>query len=248
MHHSEYSSVDPTNGNLTWDGPLSRTPSNHVGMPAYTEAYLPGYERGHINASSLGGSNEHSNIAPQHHDLNHGGYRSVEIGETKALNNQASIDSVKMAIVSSHPGDMPTTFTVNDTVTYADGHTESIYHSFTNESSAVQNEWNNIAASLADTYDAPNPGDALRDEMVVEEYADLMEQTDKEIMPLSAEYASADFSGVPSTVLGTDMFDAMSEDLSADSGVDSFNDSLDNSIDDGLNDGLNDGLDDGLDF
>ena len=107
------------------------------------------------------------------------------------------IYSEKTAIVDSQPGDRPSTFIVNDTVTYADGHSENIYNSFTNESNANQVEWNDMSSSLPDTYDAPNPEDNLRDLMGAEEYADLMEETDAALFNLTADYAPSDFSGDP---------------------------------------------------
>ena len=141
MHKSEYSSIDSTNGNVSWKGPLSVEKGDHSGMPPRTDAYLPGDEKGHVNASS------------------------IERDERDALQNGADIYSEKTAIVDSQPGDRPSTFIVNDTVTYADGHSENIYNSFTNESNANQVEWNDMSSSLPDTYDAPNPEDNLRDLM-----------------------------------------------------------------------------------
>ena len=172
MHKSEYSSIDSTNGNVSWKGPLSVEKGDHSGMPPRTDAYLPGDEKGHVNASSLAGDNSEANVVAQNKDLNHGGYLSIERGERDALQNGADIYSEKTAIVDSQPGDRPSTFIVNDTVTYADGHSENIYNSFTNESNANQVEWNDMSSSLPDTYDAPNPEDNLRDLMGAEEYAD----------------------------------------------------------------------------
>ena len=100
---------------------------------------------------------------------------------------------------------------MNDSVTYLDGHTESIHHSYTNESYANQAAWNDMSASLPGTFDAPNPGDGLRGSMDSESYASLMESTDAEMPGLAEDYAPADFSGVP------DSTDAAS--ASADIGV-----------------------------
>ncbi len=199
MRDSSYSSVNQENGNVTYDGPLEVMKGDHSHMPSRNESYLPGDERGHVNASSLGGINARSNVVAQHHDLNHGGYRSVEMGETKALNDGASIHSEKTAIVDGKVGDRPTTFTVNDSVTYRDGHVETVHHSFTNESYATQQAWNEQSAALPGTFDAPNPGDSLRASMTTEEYADLMERTDAELPNLTDDYAPADFSGVPAS-------------------------------------------------
>lgn len=197
MRNPEYSSVNPNTGDVTYNGPLSLEKGDHSHMPSRTDAYLPGDERGHVNASSLGGVNSRANVVAQHSDVNHGAYLSVEKGERTALQNGATIKSEKTAVVNSQPGDRPSTFTVNDSVTYPDGHTESIHHSFTNESYADQAAWNDMSASLPGTFDAPDPGDGLRGSMDSESYASLMESTDAEMPGLAEDYAPADFSGVP---------------------------------------------------
>lgn len=202
MRNPEYNSLNPNTGDVTYNGPLSLEKGDHRHMPSRTSAYLPGDERGHINASSLGGSNfgsthSRANVVAQHSHVNHGAYASVEKGERTALQNGATIESEKTAVVNSQPGDRPSTFTVNDSVTYPDGHTESIHHSFTNESYADQAAWNDMSASLPGTFDAPNPGDGLRDSMDSGSYASLMESTDADLPGLDAEYAPADFSGMP---------------------------------------------------
>lgn len=202
MRNPEYSSINPNTGDVTYKGPLSLEKGDHTHMPSRTSAYLPGDERGHVNASSLGGSNfgsTHSmaNVVAQHSHVNHGAYASVEKGERTALQNGATIEAEKTAIVNSHPGDRPSTFTVSDSVTYPDGHTESIHHSFTNESYADQAAWNDISASMPGAFDSPNPGDGLRDSMDSESYASLMESTDAALPGIDAEYTPADFSGMP---------------------------------------------------
>ena len=165
------SSVDPKTGAVTYQGFLERTPGNHRNMPFRTKAYLPGDERGHVNASSLGGGNRRDNVVPQHRDLNHGAYYSMEAGERAALKHGASIESTKTAVAHAGPGSRPEAFQVTDTVTYEDGHTEIIHLSFTNESYADQESWNALSASLPGTFEGENPGDGLRSSMSSEEYA-----------------------------------------------------------------------------
>lgn len=209
MRNPEYSTVDPQTGNVTYRGPLQIMKGDHSNMPPRTEAYLPGDERGHVNASSLGGTNGTSNVVAQHSDVNHGGYLAVENGERSALQNGAVIDSEKTAFVNGQ--DRPTAFLVNDTITYPDGHTETVHHSFANESYASQAEWNEMSAALPGAFDAPNPGDGLRDSMSTAEYEALPDIQDA--------YAPADFSGVPdSTVEAESMADAGSG-MEADSGA-----------------------------
>lgn len=229
MRNLKYSSIDPNTGDVTYKGPLSLEKGDHSHMPGRTEAYLPGDERGHVNASSLGGINSGANIVPQHADLNHGAYLSVEKGERITLQSGAMIESEKTAIVNGSPGERPSTFIVNDSVTYPDGHTELIQHSFTNESYADQSNWNDMTASLPGTFDAANPGDGLRSSIDdIEAYSTLMEATDSEMPSLDVDYDPADFSGMPNL---TDISSASADlcmdpdtgymDCSTDSGGDS---------------------------
>ena len=197
MKNSTYSSIDPKTGSVTYQGPLELTKGDHSHMPARSEAYLPGDERGHVNASSLGGGNGTDNVVPQHADVNHGGYYSMEAGERAALKNGASIESTKTAIVHAGPSGRPEAFQVSDAVTYADGHTENIHLSFTNASYQDQATWNAQSAALPGAFDAGNPGDGLRGSMSSGEYTALMEQTDAQLPSIEAEYAPAEFSGSP---------------------------------------------------
>ena len=200
MSNSGYNTVDFETGNIVYKGQLEVVKGNHKNMASRTEAYLPGDERGHINASSLNGSNNRLNIVPQHKDVNHGAYYSMEKGETNALKNEATIDSEKSAIVDSKPGDRPNTFIVNDDITYMDGHKEAVHHSFINESYAEQTAWNDISATLPGAFDAENPGDGLRDSMSNMDYAELMTFTDAELPNIASEYEACDFTTINESV------------------------------------------------
>ena len=231
MRNPEYSSTDPNSGDVSFRGPLSIEKGDHSNMPSRTQAYAPGFERGHVNASSLGGLNTRDNVVPQHADLNHQAYLSVEKGERSALESGAKINSEKTAVVNSQPGERPSSFMINDSVTYADGHTEAIHHSFTNESYADQSSWNAESASLPTTFEGPNPGDGLRNSMDSESYAELMEQTDASLPNLDAEYAQADFSGMPESTADS------SSSVSVDSASDAASGSAGCSADAGSGDG-----------
>lgn len=196
MNTNHHSFVAPNTGNVSWKGNLSIEKGDHSHMPSRTSAYIPGDERGHVNACSLGGGTT-DNIVPQHYDVNHGAYYSMEQGERNALHNRATIDSSKTAIVNSQPGDRPEVFMVSDNVTYSDNHTESIHHSFTNASYTEQQSWNDQSAALPGTFDGPNEGNVFANSMSSVEYAELMENTDAELPGISEDYAEADFSGVP---------------------------------------------------
>ena len=93
-HHPEYSYIDPETGNRIWAGPLEITPGDHHHMPQRDASYPSSeYERGHNNASSLGGGNGRDNISAQHRDVNRGAMRAVERGETAALRSGAEISN-----------------------------------------------------------------------------------------------------------------------------------------------------------
>ena len=241
MYHPEYSSIDPCNGNVTYRGPEELVRGNHKSMPARTQAYLPGDERGHVNASSLGGANTVSNVVAQNKDVNHGAYYSMEQGERAAIKSGAAIQTEKTAIVDGRPGDRPDTFLVNDTVTYADGHTENIHLSFSNEAYSNQEAWNQTSVALLDTFDAPNPGDSLRDSMSTSEYANLMETTDADLPDIAQEYAPVDFSGLP----GADLQGGTGAEINTGTGPDADMDA-DAGMDAGADTGTDPGADTGV--
>lgn len=149
---------------------------------------MPGDERGHIQASSLGGSNKRDNIVPQARDLNHGAYYAVEKGERDALKGGNSIYSEKIAYTNEPEGSRPNTFIVNDTISYTDGSQQNIHFSFANMSDAQQEGINQELDEHADMLDVQNPNDALRESMSTEEYADLMEKTDAELPGIADAY------------------------------------------------------------
>lgn len=217
-----YSSVD-TKGNIHYSGPLEITKGNHSNMTPRTVAYLPGenepkvgmYDRGHITASSLSphATNDKTNIAPMHSDLNRAGgaYYAMEDGQRTALTNGASIHSEKTAFVGGQPDEKPSAFMVSDTITYESGQVDHVNLSFTNASYEEQQAWNDQSAALLDTFDAPNPGGGLRDSMSTAEYSELMKSTDEELPSITEEYASAGCS----SLLGEDSNVSISNDTTA---------------------------------
>lgn len=179
MADKRSNSIDPATGTITYNGPSVSAKSDHSHMPLRTDAYLPTDERGHIQASCLGGANGRDNIVPQSADLNHGGYYNMERSERALLDHGAAIHSEKIAFAGNQPGNRPDAFMVNDTVTYADGRTQDIHLSFANIDYAAQEEMNRSLDSYSDMLDGPNPGDGLRASLSVPEYAELMEETDR---------------------------------------------------------------------
>lgn len=207
MEENSYNTVDPETGTKAFDGPSELTKGNHNNMPARDGSYLPTDERGHIQASSLGGSNKADNIAPQAKDLNHGSWYNMEAAERDALSphNGCTIESEKTAFASNQPGNRPDAFTVNDSVTFPDGQTQTVTLSFANmqnsEQAAINEKINTQASDMLDEF--PNPGDGLRDSMSPEEYAELMEETDAALPNIADYYAEWDYQGAPNSTAET---------------------------------------------
>ena len=109
-------------------------------------------------------------------------------------------------------------------MTYSDGHTESVHHSFTNASYTEQQAWNDQSAALPGTFDDSNLGDTLSSSMSSSEYADLMENTNAELPGIAEDYAATDFSGVPNadpvvTVSESSILEGETSDTASDAGV-----------------------------
>lgn len=174
----------------TYAGESIITKGNHDGMPRRDSSYLSTDERGHIQASSLGGSNTKDNVVAQAKDVNHGGYLEMERGERNALNSNA-IYSEKIAFASNQPGNRPDVFMVNDKITNPEGQSHNVHLSFTNMTYAEQDSMNDLSITHAsEMFDInPNPGDSLREMMSCEEYSCLMEETDETLPSVEDMYS-----------------------------------------------------------
>lgn len=161
-------------------------------LPDKDDSYLPGDERGHIEARSENGLNQKPNIVAQAHDVNHGPYLQMEKGEKNAVLDGATVFSEKIAFVSNQPGKRADAFMVNDTITYSDGKTSDIHLSFQNIQDAEQESFSDTAYQNSDMLNAENPNDKLRDKFSVDEYGELMEATYKELPNIADEYDEPD--------------------------------------------------------
>ena len=217
---SKSNSVDSVTGTVTYNGASVITKGNHKGMPVRTEAYLSTDERGHIQASSLGGTNSRDNIVPQAKDLNHGAYYSMEQGERNALNKGASIESEKIAYSSVQNGNRPDAFMINDTVAYADGSKQEIHHSFANMMNDEQENFNALLNEHSDMLNVENPNDSLREQMSTEEYAELMGKTDMETLNIRDMYEECTFVTSQDISEATNMFEENSASIDEDMAVD----------------------------
>lgn len=188
-----YITVDSSTGTKKYNGPSIITHGNHNNMPSRDSSYLSTDERGHIQASSLSGDNSEVNITPQARDLNHGSYLSVENGEKDALRQGYSIQTEKIAFVSNQVGGRSDAFIVNDSVNVGNGQVQEIHHSFANMMNSQQECLNQELNDHSDLLDVSNPSDGLREIMSSEQYADLMERTDPELLDLRDEYKIEEF-------------------------------------------------------
>lgn len=199
MSENSFNSVNPETGTKTYSGPSTITPGNHNGMPSRTDAYELTDERGHIQASSLGGANSRDNIVPQSKDLNHGAYYQMENAERSVLKSGGKIDSEKSAFVSNQPGGRPDAFMINDHVTHANGNAQNVHLSFTNLTNAEQESLNQSLNAHTDMMNSPNPGDVLRESMSEADYAQLMEETDPYLPGVKDMYDPSYIFSTPTT-------------------------------------------------
>ena len=108
MRNPENSSVNPDTGDVTYKGPLSLEKGNHSHMPSKTTAYQSNDIRFHVNASSLGGVNNRSNVVAGHNDVDKGAWSAVEKGERTALQNGPRLNLrrqqlLTVNLVTAHP-------------------------------------------------------------------------------------------------------------------------------------------------
>ena len=177
MRHPEYSSVDPRTGDVTYSGSLSLEKSDHSHMPSRSGAYLPGDEKGHVNASSLGGRQHNfkrgpaaRRSEPRRRPLRGGG----RTGRT--VQRRGDRLRGKTAVVGGQPGDRPIAFTINDSVTLPRTATRSPSTTLSQTSPMpIRRPGTPSRRPCLTPLTRPNPGDGLRGSMDADSYASLME-------------------------------------------------------------------------
>lgn len=207
-----------------------------------------GFHKGHIIAAQSNGAAVKENVTSQAADLNQGTYKKIENAEMRLVRNEsAQIYTEKTAYFSNKNEGLPRSdaYMVNDTITYANGHENNVHLSLPNIPAAEQEQIAEESIQIAfDNVNAANPEDTLRDEMTVEEYTTLMEETDMGLPNISDEYAEhieisypmvEDFSGEH----------AMTEDTEI-SGEESFHTGAEDSIDCDLGNDIGDSSDFGI--
>lgn len=207
MSKGDSANTKDNNGTIVYSDDSVLTKGNHSGMPKRTEAYKPTDERGHIQASSLGGDNTKDNVVPMDKELNHGAYYQMESKEREILNNGGKIHSEKIAYVSTQMGQRPDAFMVNDTIVFPDGSKQTVHLSFQNDPVQEQEEWLEILKEQPDfteCYDNVNP---LKEMMTDEEYAKLMDETEELLSDIKDDYTEQIYVEFPenSEVSATDL-------------------------------------------
>lgn len=175
------------NGTVTAKGTVSEDPASRKGM---SSIHPDGYDsktddKGHLIAAREGGVAADYNVSAQDRGLNRGAYKTIENSEVDLANKGYTVETEKTAYVSN-PGEKPSAYMVNDTITTPDGKTHTVNNSFTNLSKSEMDE---IDKSMQDIPmdDYPNP-DPLRESMTPEEYNQLMEETDQYLGSVKDDY------------------------------------------------------------
>ncbi len=148
---------------------------------------------GHLIAAQQNGPAIKENLFAQDGHLNQGPYRSMENAELGLVRNGATVYTEKTAYIphATETGARPSAFIANDTITYADGHTQHVNLSFANLTVVQQEEYAQMAAESQIDMECENPGDTLRENMSTQEYASLMEETDYSLLNIRDEYSVA---------------------------------------------------------
>lgn len=175
------------NGTVTAKGTVSEDPASRKGM---SSIHPDGYDsktddKGHLIAAREGGVAADYNVSAQDRGLNRGAYKTIENSEVDLANKGYTVETEKTAYVSN-PGEKPSAYMVNDTITTPDGKTHTVNNSFTNLSKSEMDE---IDKSMQDIPmdDYPNP-DPLRESMTPEEYNQLMGETDQYLGSVKDDY------------------------------------------------------------
>lgn len=208
-------------GTATATGPVSENPASRSGMqsirPDGYDSQL--HDKGHLIAARQGGPATGCNVTAQDRTLNRGAYKTAENAEVRLANNGYAVETEKTAYVSN-AGDKPDAYMINDTITTPEGETQHVHLSFQNASPEEQEEWNRIADMYSDYDEFDNP-DAARESMSKEQYASLMEETDRALPSVRDEYDMGNRSETSFSSAGPETNDGASVSSGADNGCDS---------------------------
>ena len=175
------------NGTVTAKGNVSENPASRSGMSGI---HPDGYDsktddKGHLIAAREGGVAADYNVSAQDRGLNRGAYKTVENAEVNLANKGCTVETEKTAFVSN-PGEKPSAYMVNDTITTPDGKAHTVHSSFANLSKEEQEAYNEAVAQMP-MDELPNPN-AIPENMTTEEYNQIMEETDDKLGSVKDDY------------------------------------------------------------
>lgn len=186
--------TDESNGTVTATGALQDKMASRKGMPKKAGGSLreAGDHNGHGVAARFNGPPIRANISAQNGKLNQGEFKRMENAEAAVLKDGGKITTERIAYSSRKAADgsvRPDAYMINDRVTYKDGERQNLHHCFSNLSPKEQAEMN----AIVQAQDIPElQSDALREQMTPQQYAELMQETDKSLLDIKGEYAQSE--------------------------------------------------------
>ncbi len=186
-----YEYITRGSGTVTAKGYLQDKAASRNGMNSI-ESAGEGYHKGHLIAARSNGAIIEENVFSQDAGLNQGVYKKVENAEMRLVQkDSALVFTEKTAFISNRNEGLPRpdAYMINDTIFYSNGDMDTVHLSFANISASEQEVLNDESSFVAFDNNMENPEDTLRDTMTEEEYTELMEKTDNELLNISEEYA-----------------------------------------------------------
>lgn len=168
------------NGTVTAKGTVSEDPASRKGMSSITP---DGYDsktddKGHLIAAREGGVAADYNVSAQDRGLNRGAYKTAENAEVRLANKGYTVETEKTAYVSN-PGEKPSAYMVNDTITTPDGKTHDVNLSFTNMSKSDMEEINQSVENM--DIDDPAAVTQLPEDITPEDYDQIMTEYESSV-------------------------------------------------------------------
>lgn len=179
-------------GSITAKGELQSGKAERTAFNAEKNGVLmtEGTQKGHLVPARQNGPTIKGNITAQDGHLNQSTIKKLENAETRLITNKENpvrIQSERTAFAKNQKKDglvKPDAYMYNETLTFADGKTETVHLSFSNQSKADQAAQNALVNSMnADHMDSSRPS-----WMSAAEYNDLMEKTNAELPGIAQEF------------------------------------------------------------
>ncbi len=174
-----YTFTTYSDGSVKAEGTLQNEQASRSGMSQITPA---GYDsshsdKGHLVAARENGPADPANVFTQDRHVNRSTFSTIEKQEARLMNEGCTIQTDRTACVDQ-PGQAPSAFIINDTITTPEGQSHSVHEYVENlspeEQAEIQTEFDRLDAENAFSYDAfPNP---LPEGMTREEYDAILDE------------------------------------------------------------------------